>query len=86
MAERIDPDVDIGHVHLKVSDIDRALGFYRDLLGFEVQQRMATRRRSCPRVANHHHLGLNTWESRGGSPPRGTTGLYDLRPLLAEAG
>jgi catechol 2,3-dioxygenase len=75
-ADPIDPGVDVGHVHLKVSDIDRALGFYRDLLGFEVMARM-------PGAAflsaggYHHHIGLNTWESEGGPPPpAGTTGLY----------
>jgi len=87
----IDPGVDIGHVHLKVADLDRALGFYRDLLGFQV-------RATYPGAAfiaagdYHHHIGLNTWESAGGSPPPpGTTGLYHTairyptRALLAEA-
>ena len=80
-APPIDPRARIGHVHLKVSDIDRALGFYRDVLGFEVQQR-------GPGVAfvsaghYHHHVGLNTWESRGGSPPPPrTTGLYHVAIL-----
>ena len=78
MSEPIDPRVDIGHVHLKVADIERALGFYRDVLGFEVQV-------EWPNAAfisaggYHHHIGLNTWESAGGSPPpRGTTGLYHV--------
>ena len=87
----IDPGVDIGHVHLKVADLDRALGFYRDLLGFQL-------RATYPGAAfiaagdYHHHLGLNTWESAGGSPPPpGTTGLfhtairYPTRALLADA-
>ena len=72
----IDPRVAIGHVHLKVADIDRSLGFYRDILGFEVKARM-------PGAAflaagdYHHHIGMNTWESEGGSPPPpGTTGLF----------
>ena len=72
----IDPGVDIGHVHLKVADLDRAIHFYRDVLGFELTGRM-------PGAAflsaggYHHHIGLNTWNSRGGSPPpRNATGLY----------
>jgi catechol 2,3-dioxygenase len=73
----IDPRVDIGHVHLKVADVDRALGFYRDVLGFEVQQRMGDQAAFISAGGYHHHIGLNTWESRGAPPPpRGTTGLY----------
>jgi catechol 2,3-dioxygenase len=75
----IDARTDIGHVHLKVSDIDRALGFYRDVLGFEVQQRMGDQAAFVSAGGYHHHIGLNTWESRGGSPPPpGTTGLYHV--------
>jgi len=75
----IDPRVDIGHVHLKVSDIDRALGFYRDVLGFEVTQRLGDDAAFLSAGGYHHHLGLNTWESRGGSPPPpGSTGLYHV--------
>ena len=75
----IDPGVDIGHVHLKVADIDRALGFYRDILGFEVTQRNGDDAAFISAGGYHHHLGLNTWESRGGSPPPpGTTGLYHV--------
>lgn len=75
----IDPRVDIGHVHLKVSDIDRALSFYRDVLGFELQQRMGDQAAFLSAGGYHHHIGLNTWESKGGSPPpRGTTGLYHV--------
>jgi len=75
----IDPGVDIGHVHLKVADIDRALGFYRDVLGFDVTQRMGDQAAFISAGGYHHHIGLNTWESRGGSPPpRGTTGLYHV--------
>ena len=75
----IDPRVDIGHVHLKVSDIDLSLGFYRDVLGFEVVQRMGEGAVFLSAGGYHHHLGLNTWESRGGSPPpRGSTGLYHV--------
>jgi catechol 2,3-dioxygenase len=79
MAEAIDPRVDIGHVHLKVADIDRALAFYRDVLGFEVTQRYGGSAAFISAGGYHHHLGLNTWESRGGSPPPpGTTGLYHV--------
>src|SRR5438093_9560378 len=79
MAGTIDPRVDIGHVHLKVSDIDKALGFYRDILGFDVMQRLGDQAAFISAGGYHHHLGLNTWESRGGSaPPRGTTGLYHV--------
>ena len=77
MTEPIDPGTDIGHVHLKVADIDRALAFYCDVLGFELQQRFGTGAAFISAGGYHHHIGLNTWESRGGSPPPpGTTGLY----------
>ena len=91
MAKRIHDGVDIGHVHLKVADLERAVGFYHGVLGFEVTQRM-------PGAAflsaggYHHHIGLNTWESAGAAPPaRGSTGLYHLairyptRAALADA-
>ena len=79
MAETIDPGADIGHVHLKVSDIERALGFYRDVLGFDVMQRWGDSAAFVSAGGYHHHLGLNTWESRGGTPPApGTTGLYHV--------
>jgi catechol 2,3-dioxygenase len=75
----IDPQVDIGHVHLKVSDLDRAIGFYRDVLGFDLQQRMGSEAAFLSAGGYHHHIGLNTWESKGGSPPPpGTTGLYHV--------
>jgi catechol 2,3-dioxygenase len=75
----IDPRVDIGHVHLKVADIDRALEFYVGALGFEVQQRMGDEAAFVSAGGYHHHIALNTWESRGGSPPPpGTTGLYHV--------
>jgi catechol 2,3-dioxygenase len=78
-AKTIDPRVDIGHVHLKVADIDRSLTFYVDILGFEVQQRYGDAAAFISAGGYHHHLGLNTWESRGGSPPPpGTTGLYHV--------
>jgi catechol 2,3-dioxygenase len=75
----IDPGVDIGHVHLKVADIDRALSFYVGVLGFEVMARMGDQAAFISAGGYHHHIGLNTWESRGGSPPPpGTTGLYHV--------
>jgi catechol 2,3-dioxygenase len=74
----------IGHVHLKVAELDRALGFYRDVLGFEVTQRYGTQAIFLSAGGYHHHIGLNTWESAGGSaPPSGTTGLYHLAILYA---
>jgi catechol 2,3-dioxygenase len=77
----IDPGVRIGHVHLKVADIDRALAFYVGVLGFELTQRMAGAA-FISAGGYHHHIGLNTWESEGASPPpRGTTGLYHLAIL-----
>jgi len=88
----IDPGVDIGHVHLKVADLDRALAFYVGVLGFELQQRFGSQAAFVSAGGYHHHIGLNTWESRGGSPPpRGTTGLfhvairYPTRRALADA-
>jgi len=92
MAQSIDPAVDIGHVHLKVADLDRAIGFYRDVLGFELMQRMGDQAAFLAAGGYHHHIGLNTWESKGGSPPPpGTTGLYHVairyptRAALADA-
>ena len=79
MSEPIDPRVDIGHVHLKVSDIDRALGFYRDVLGFDVTQRLGDEAAFVSAGGYHHHIGLNTWESKGAPPPpRRATGLYHV--------
>jgi catechol 2,3-dioxygenase len=73
----IDPRVDIGHVHLKVADLERSLAFYCDVLGFELMQRMGSQAAFISAGGYHHHIGLNTWESLGGSPPpHGTTGLY----------
>jgi catechol 2,3-dioxygenase len=75
----IHPGVDIGHVHLKVADIERALRFYRDVLGFELTQRMGRSAAFLSAGGYHHHIGLNTWESQGGPPPGpGTTGLYHV--------
>lgn len=88
----IAPGVRIGHVHLKVADLERALAFYRGVLGFELTQRYGTQAAFVSSGGYHHHIGLNTWESAGGSPPPpGTTGLYHLailyptRALLADA-
>ncbi len=79
MTEPIDARVSIGHVHLKVADLDRALGFYRDVLGFQLTQRMGSQAAFLSAGGYHHHLGLNTWESRGGTPPApGSTGLYHV--------
>jgi catechol 2,3-dioxygenase len=73
------PNVGIGHVHLKVADLDRALAFYRDVLGFDLTQRNGSQAAFLSAGAYHHHIGLNTRESKGGSPPhRGATGLYHL--------
>jgi catechol 2,3-dioxygenase len=84
----IHPKVSIGHVHLKVADLDRALGFYRDVLGFQVTQRYGSQAAFLASGDYHHHIGLNTWESRGGSPPPpGSTGLFHvaiLYPTRAE--
>jgi catechol 2,3-dioxygenase len=77
MAEPVDPGASIGHVHLKVADIDRALAFYCDVLGFELQARMGDEAAFVSAGGYHHHIGLNTWQSKGGFPPApGTTGLF----------
>ena len=85
MTDPIDPRVGIGHVHLKVADLDRALAFYRDVLGFEVTQRYGAQAAFLSAGGYHHHIGLNTWESRGGSPPPpGSTGLYHVAILYPD--
>jgi catechol 2,3-dioxygenase len=88
----IDSGVRIGHVHLKVADLDRALGFYCGVLGFTLMQRYGNDAAFIAAGGYHHHIGLNTWESRGGTPPApGTTGLFHLailyptRAALADA-
>ncbi len=88
----IDPAVRIGHVHLKVADLERALAFYCGVLGFRLMQRMGAQAAFVSAGGYHHHLGLNTWESLGGPPPPlGTTGLYHTailyptRAALADA-
>lgn len=92
MSNPIDPKTTIGHVHLKVADIDRAIGFWSGVLGFEVTQRYGTEAAFLSAGGYHHHIGLNTWMSKGGSPPpRDTTGLfhaailYPTRAALADA-
>nr|CAA9247705.1 Glyoxalase family protein [uncultured Armatimonadetes bacterium] len=91
-ARPIDAGVRIGHVHLKVADLERSLAFYCGVLGFALTQRYGTEAAFISAGGYHHHIGLNTWESRGGSPPPpGTTGLYHAailyptRAALADA-
>ena len=82
---RISPDTRIGHVHLKVANIERALGFYRDTLGFEVMQRYGDEAAFLSAGGYHHHIGLNTWMSKDALPaPRGTAGLFHLAILYPE--
>lgn len=79
----IHPGTTIGHVHLKVADLERAIAFYRDVLGFELTQRFGRQAAFLSAGGYHHHIGLNTWESAGGSrPPFGSTGLYHAAILL----
>ncbi|MCJ2126013.1 VOC family protein [Methylobacterium sp. J-077] len=92
MTAPIHPETRIGHVHLKVADLDRALGFYCGVLGLGLTQRYGERAAFVAAGGYHHHIGLNTWESLGGRPPApGTTGLYHLallyptRAALADA-
>lgn len=78
-SKPVHPEVRIGHVHLKVADLERSLAFYRDVLGFEVTQRLGQQAAFLSAGGYHHHIGLNTWESQGGLPPhRGATGLYHV--------
>jgi catechol 2,3-dioxygenase len=88
----VDPAVRVGHVHLKVADLDRALAFYNGVLGLDIMQRMGNSAAFLSAGGYHHHIGLNTWDSLGGSPPPpGTTGLYHVallyptRALLGDA-
>jgi len=88
----IHPQTRMGHVHLRVANLDRALAFYHDVLGFDITQRMGDSAAFLSAGGYHHHIGLNTWESLGGQPPApGTTGLYHLailyptRAALADA-
>jgi catechol 2,3-dioxygenase len=81
----IHPEVRVGHVHLKVSDLERAVSFYRDVLGFEVTQRYGTQAAFLSAGGYHHHIGLNTWESRGGTAAApGHTGLYHVAILYPD--
>src|SRR6185437_14891993 len=88
----IDPGVDVGHVHLKVADLERSLAFYCGVLGFELMQRYGSEAAFVSAGGYHHHIGLNTWQSKDGPPPApGTTGLfhaalrYPTRRSLADA-
>ena len=92
MTTPIDPNVRIGHVHLKVSDLEQALGFYCGVLGFELMQKFGAQAAFISAGGYHHHIGLNTWESLGAPPPPShSTGLYHTailyptRPALADA-
>jgi catechol 2,3-dioxygenase len=85
MTRSLPPETRVGHVHLKVADLDRAIAFYSDVLGFEVQQRFGTQAAFLSAGGYHHHIGLNTWESKGGSPPPpGHTGLYHTAFLFPD--
>jgi len=78
----VHPDVRVGHVHLKVADLERAIAFYRDVLGFELTQRYGKQAAFLSAGGYHHHIGLNTWQSLGGfPPPPRATGLYHLAIL-----
>ncbi|HJS48130.1 MAG TPA: VOC family protein [Gemmatimonadales bacterium] len=85
MATPIDPRVDIGHVHLKVADLERSLGFWVGVLGFELMQRYGQGAAFVSAGGYHHHIGLNVWHSRGGSPPpENATGLYHVAILYPD--
>ena len=90
MAFTTDPGTRVGHIHLKVADLDRAIAFYRDVMGFAVQQHYGRQAAFLSAGDYHHHIGLNTWDSAAGKPPGpGRTGLYHVafvypdRPALA---
>ena len=92
MSNPINPGTSIGHIHLKVSDLERSLAFYSGVLGFELMQRFGSQAAFLSAGGYHHHIGLNTWESAGGAPPApGSTGLYHVailyptRAALADA-
>jgi catechol 2,3-dioxygenase len=85
MSEKIDPRTAIGHVHLKVSDLDRAVDFYRDALGFELMDRFGDQAAFLSAGGYHHHIGLNTWHSKGADPaPVRSAGLYHFAILYAD--
>jgi catechol 2,3-dioxygenase len=85
MTYTIDAGARIGHVHLKVADLDRAIAFYRDVLGFELQQKYGTQAAFLSAGGYHHHIGLNTWQSKGGTPPAPQhTGLFHVAILYPD--
>jgi len=85
MSAPIHPGARIGHVHLKVADLERAIAFYRDVMGFELTQRYGTQAAFLGAGGYHHHIGLNTWESAGAPPaPAGHPGLYHLAILYPD--
>lgn len=85
MSTSVHPETRIGHVHLRVADLDRAIGFYAGVLGFEVTQRYGPQAAFLSAGGYHHHIGLNTWDSLGGGPPaRGTTGLFHVAILYPD--
>lgn len=87
MSKPIESGARIGHVHLKVADLERAIAFYHGVLGFEITQRMGASAAFLSAGGYHHHIGLNTWESQGGRPPaRGTTGLFHVAILYPSRG
>ncbi len=86
-AMALPPETRVGHIHLKVADLDRAIGFYAGVLGFEVQQRYGPEAAFLSAGGYHHHIGLNTWESRGATPPPpGHSGLYHTAFLFPDRG
>jgi catechol 2,3-dioxygenase len=92
LKQPVHPETSIGHIHLKVADLDRALAFYHGVLGFEITVKFGDSAAFLSAGGYHHHIGLNTWESLGGQPPApGTTGLYHTailyptRAALADA-
>ena len=85
MTYRAHPETCVGHIHLKVSDLERAVTFYRDQLGFDLTQRYGSQAAFLSAGGYHHHIGLNTWSSRGGdAPPAGATGLYHVAFLYPD--
>lgn len=85
MAFQTHPDTRVGHIHLKVADLERAVVFYRDILGFSLQQRYGNQAAFLSAGGYHHHIGLNTWHSRGGAPPPdGHSGLYHVAFLYPD--
>ncbi len=85
MSRKTHPETRVGHVHLKVSDLDAAIAFYRDVLGFDVTQRYGDQAAFLSAGGYHHHIGLNTWHSRGGpAPAANTTGLYHVAFLYPD--